>query len=745
MEERIFSKWGQIVAGRVTKWTTILVWVIVAVVLSVSAPSVNKEVNPNAGQLPVAAPSIQATRQIEQAFPSQNGTPALIVWYRAGGLTTPDLSLIQKADIELSQHPVAGQMSVPPLGNLPVGALAGLRSKDGTTFVLPVTFTDAAASSSQLPTAMTALHQRIDAAVGGHPFASSSLSGPGLHARITGPIGITVDALGLFGHLDITLLAATSLLVLILLILLYRSPLLAIVPLICVGVAYSVISPILGWLAERGVIVVDSQGVSIMTVLLFGAGTDYCLFMVARYREALFTVKDRHQAIREAVRGASGAIAMSGLTVVLALFTLILAQSGAYHRFAAPFSVAVLIMALAGITFVPALLAVLGRASFFPFVPRTEEQWQARVAKRPRLARRSRATGAPGGLSRWAGKVVTRRPWTVVIVTVIVLGALGLGSLGIKTTYNLLSTFPSTMPSRQGFTLLADHFGAGTLAPVQVLVKGAENAGDRTAVTQSLRQLSSISGATLAKSTPTEALWTITLSSNPESNAAMNALPDIKQTVASTLRKEGAPVADTIWIAGQTATQADTKTYNDSDTARVIPVVILIIAVLLLLYLRSIVATVYLLATVLLSYFAALGTGWLVIHYVLHTSAMQGAIPLYAFVFLVALGEDYNIFMISRIWQGTRTLPLRDAIAQGVSRTGSVITSAGLILAGTFAVLASLPLQVLVQFGLVTAIGVLLDTFVVRPFLVPSVTSLLGQAAFWPRKVPTPQGTGGVV
>lgn len=744
MEERIFSKWGQIVAGRVTKWTTVLVWVIVAAVLSVSAPSVNKEVNPNAGQLPVTAPSIQATRQIEQAFPSQNGTPALIVWYRAGGLTTSDLSRIQKADVALGQHPVTGQLSVPPLGNLPISALTGLRSKDGTTFVLPVTFTDSAASSSQLPTSIAALHQRIDAVVGGQPFASSSLVGPGLHARITGPIGITVDALGLFGHLDITLLAATSLLVLVLLILLYRSPLLAIVPLICVGVAYSVISPILGWLAERGVIVVDSQGVSIMTVLLFGAGTDYCLFMVARYREALFTVKDRHQAIREAVRGASGAIAMSGLTVVLALFTLILAQSGAYHRFAAPFSVAVLIMALAGITFVPALLAVLGRASFFPFVPRTEEQWQARVAKRPRLARRSRATGAPGGLSRWAGKVVTQRPWTVVIVTVIVLGALGLGSLGIKTTYNLLSTFPSTMPSRQGFTLLADHFGAGTLAPVQILVKGAENAADRTAVTQSLRQLSSISGATLTKSTPTEALWTVTLTSNPESNAAMNALPTIKRTVASTLSKAGVPT-DTVWIAGQTATQVDTKAYNDSDTAKVIPVVILIIAVLLLLYLRSVVATVYLLATVLLSYFAALGTGWLVIHYVLHTSAMQGAIPLYAFVFLVALGEDYNIFMISRIWQGTRSLPLRDAIAQGVSRTGSVITSAGLILAGTFAVLASLPLQVLVQFGLVTAIGVLLDTFVVRPFLVPSVTSLLGQAAFWPRKVTKPEGSGAAV
>jgi RND superfamily putative drug exporter len=187
-----------------------------------------------------------------------------------------------------------------------------------------------------------------------------------------------------------------------------------------------------------------------------------------------------------------------------------------------------------------------------------------------------------------------------------------------------------------------------------------------------------------------------------------------------------------VWLSGRTVEQYDTRQASSRDARAIIPVVIVLIALLLLVYLRSVVAMVYLMATVLLSYFSALGLGWLIIHYGLGADAIQGFIPLYSFVFLVALGEDYNIFMVSSIWKKSRSMPLRRAIREGVAETGSVITSAGLILAGTFAVLATLPIQVLVHFGIITAIGVLLDTFVVRPFLVPAITVLLGRAAFWP-------------
>lgn len=209
-----------------------------------------------------------------------------------------------------------------------------------------------------------------------------------------------------------------------------------------------------------------------------------------------------------------------------------------------------------------------------------------------------------------------------------------------------------------------------------------------------------------------------------------------KKTVESKEKDDGISNAeDQLWIGGETASLYDTKQITERDEAVIIPVMISIIALLLLVYLRSIVAMIYLIVTVVLSFFSALGAGWLLLHYGMGAPAIQGAIPLYAFVFLVALGEDYNIFMVSEIWKNRKTQNHLDAVKNGVIQTGSVITSAGLILAGTFAVLGTLPIQVLVQFGIVTAIGVLLDTFIVRPLLVPAITVVLGRFAFWPGKL----------
>ncbi|WDL95686.1 MMPL family transporter [Alicyclobacillus sp. ALC3] len=727
----LFAKWGRIVAGPKTRFITLVLWVIVVAVLSVLAPAVSKEENNAAANLPNNSPSVVAASKLKHAFPTNSGTPALVVWYNKAGLSATDLHDIQLAAKSLDQHPVPGQMSIPPVYNLPPVALKGFESKDGTTFVLPVSF-KGSASTTELQSSVTAMEQRISSAVGANPFHDPSVTSSGLHARITGPVGIAVDAQGLFKNADFALLAATTMLVLVLLILLYRSPILAFVPLVAVGFAYGVISPLLGLLAKSGVITVDAQGVSIMTVLLFGAGTDYCLFLVARYRERLYEVKDKFVAIREAVGGAAGAIAMSGLTVVLSLFTLLFARVGSEHRFAVPFSVAIFVMALAGVTLLPALLAILGRASFFPFIPRTEAMWEERRAKRGAKRTQPRKTGEPGRFSRFVGRVVSVRPWTVLTVSVVVLAVLAVFSTQIKTTYNLLSSFPKNMPSRQGYTLLADHFSQGTLAPVQVIM----DKGSASAVKSKLKTLpivASVSAPTESKVSAGVSELQVTLNTDPYSNAAMADIPKIRTAVEQTLSQSGvASPASHVWVAGETATQLDTKLLTSRDTHVVIPIVIAMIAVLLLLYLRSVVAMVYLMATVLLSYFSALGTGWVVLHYLMGATAIQGSIPLYAFVFLVALGEDYNIFMVSRIWQERWRMPLRQAISEGVSRTSGVITSAGLILAGTFAVLSSLPIQILVQFGIITAIGVLLDTFIVRPFVVPAITAILGRVSFWP-------------
>ncbi|MNI35000.1 Membrane transport protein mmpL8 [compost metagenome] len=329
------------------------------------------------------------------------------------------------------------------------------------------------------------------------------------------------------------------------------------------------------------------------------------------------------------------------------------------------------------------------------------------------------------------------RPWAIVGITVVLLGVLASFSSGIKFTYDILSSFPEDMESREGFDLIGTQFSPGELAPAKLMIdtQGKVNGEDIKVVLSSISYIDTVSDPQQGAVNNNILGYDVEFKSNPYSLEAMNHIPALQASVEQALAESGLDNAkDSVWISGQTATQYDTKELGERDTDLIIPVVIGMITVLLLIYLRSVVATVYLVATVILSFFSALGLGWIIIHYLLGADAIQGAIPLYSFVFLVALGEDYNIFMISNIWKKRKVMPLKQAIAEGVNETGSVITSAGLILAGTFAVLASLPIQVLVQFGIITAIGVLLDTFVVRPFLVPAITVLLGRWSFWPGK-----------
>ncbi|GMA57201.1 hypothetical protein GCM10025858_17040 [Alicyclobacillus sacchari] len=321
----------------------------------------------------------------------------------------------------------------------------------------------------------------------------------------------------------------------------------------------------------------------------------------------------------------------------------------------------------------------------------------------------------------------------VTTIGILILICLGLFTFQIRTTYSLISSFPTSMPSREGYAILSKHFEPGELAPVELLVPNQA----AQSVTHALKDEPCVDTAYVVQTNGHThlALVDVTLATDPYSNTAIADLAKVKDAAEKAVDSQRPGLQHgQVWISGPTATEADTAALTSRDTHVVVPVVIAIIALVLLLYLRSIVAALYLIATVILSYLGALGAGWLIIHYVLGSAAMQGAIPLYAFVFLVALGEDYNIFVVSRIWQTKGRLSHKESVAQAVASTSGVITSAGLILAGTFAVLASLPIQVLVQFGIVSAIGVLLDTFIVRPFIVPAITSLCGRFAYWPSR-----------
>src|SRR5690606_34718922 len=446
--------------------------------------------------------------------------------------------------------------------------------------------------------------------------------------------------------------------------------------------------------------------------------TDYCLFLITRYRDKLLIEDNKFTALASAVRESTGAIVMSGLTVVIGLATLALADYGAFQRFAVPFSFGVLITGFAVVTLLPAVLGILGRAAFWPFVPRTEEAEKANAVKKNKPYKQRKPNHR---YMRKVGEFVTSKPWLVIIVAGAILIGLGFASTTIKYNYDLISSFPEDMPSREGFTIIEENFTPGELAPVQLLV---DSEGTDLDITEQLLKLPYVGVIKEMRKGETNSeiqLYEIDLDKNPYSNEAMEDVEqmkdDVKQILADNNKEDGQ-----FWIGGETSSQLDTKVVQSGDEKIIQPVMIIIIFVVLLAYLRALITSIHLMVTVVISFFSALGAGWLIIHYGLGHEAMASAIPLYSFVFIIALGNDYNIFMISDIWKNRkRGSAHKEAISNGIASTGAVITSAGLILAGTFLVLATLPIQLLVQFGIVTAVGVLLDTFVVRPLLVPAL------------------------
>ncbi|UOQ43267.1 MMPL family transporter [Halobacillus salinarum] len=731
MENNRFETFSQRVSGKKGKWITLAIWIVIIGLLNGLLPQANSQEDNAAPNFDEEVPSVEASALAKDQFPSRSGVPALITWYRESGLTNDDLAHIQAISKQITEEPLVHQEGTVPFFQLPPQALKQQVSEDGTTFIQPI-FLEESAETEAYKEDLKSFKTLAEKEFGEEPF-SADLSSGQLISRVTGPAGISIDAEGLFSNADISLLLSTIALVLIFLLVIYRSPILAVIPLIGVGFAYGAISPILGWMAQEGWITFDAQGLSIMTVLLFGAGTDYCLFLIQRYRSFLKVEQSRVQAMKLAFSSSAGAIAMSGLTVMIALLVLLLAEYGTIQRFAIPFSLAIFIMMIASLTLVPSLLGIFGRGSFFPFIPRTQEMEENRAKKKGKPVPKKK--NKPSTWDR-LGRMVVHKKWTLAIVTTLILGAMALFAAQAKYTFDTLSTFPEDTPSREGYALIRDHFDRGQLAPLQIIV---ETDGKDTNLKDQLESLSYIAKVEEPQEGEKNSNllnYNAEFAINPYSREAVNKIKELRSIAEQSLSNATIDQPeDNVWIAGQTAEQYDTLQITNRDSKVIIPVIIGMIALLLVLYLRSLTAMVYLMATVLLSYFSALGIGWIILHYGFGVAELQGFIPLYSFVFIVALGEDYNIFMISSIWKKSRVMGISKAISEGVSETGSVITSAGLILAGTFAVLITLPIQVLVQFGTVTAIGVLLDTFVVRPFLVPSLTGILGQRAFWPGKI----------
>lgn len=732
MSKSPLEKWGNTVGGKRSRWVTILIWITLVIVLGVIFPQVNSVENYAGDDLPNDVMSRQADALLEEQFPSDSGVPLLIVWYQEEGIGKRDLQQIQSLYKQLESEPLAAQATLPPLHQLPVEALQGMISENGKSIVTPVFF-DESANSDISKENLETLTSLTEKEFGINPF-ENSLDESGLHARFSGPIGISVDATNLFKSADFKLMIATVILILVLLIAIYRSPILSIIPIIVVSIAFLVVSPLLGWFAESGWIDKDAQAISIMIVLLFGAGTDYCLFLITRYRDILLEEPNKFLALSLAIKESADAIAMSALTVVIGLATLGLADYGSFQRFAIPFSFGVLLTGIAVLTILPAILSVLGRGAFWPVIPRTEEMAKAHAEKKNKLYKESKPNHR---FMRKVGNLATRKPWLVITITGALLIGLALVSSQIKYSYDLLSSFPEDMPSREGFALIEENFTPGQLASVKVLV---DTGGETIDISKQLNELlyvSLVGEAQNGQKNQNLQLYEVDLDKNPYSNEAMDDVDDMKKQLPQILEEAGIENAsESFWLGGETSTQLDTKEVQYNDEKLIQPIIIVILFLVLVIYLRAFITSILLMVTVIISFFAALGGGWIILTSFFGGDAISSAIPLYSFVFIIALGNDYNIFMISDIWKNRKKgIEHREAVARGVASTGSVITSAGLILAGTFAVLASLPIQVLVQFGVVTAVGILLDTFIVRPLLVPALITVFGRYAYWPGKL----------
>ncbi len=722
------------------KWVTLIVWVIAAGALISQLPALSDATeNEQSLFLPRDAEATRAYEFGQERFPSA-GTPVLVVFQEPAGLSTP--TYVAAAELAAWASGPDGPENVGDVfypGPL-TGRDFGLVSSDDTTMYV---FVEVAGEPAEQAFADTVTAIRV---------RSAELDLDGVEVAVGGPGGLIVDLIDVFSQIDTLLLLVTALLVLVLLIVIYRSPVMAAIPLLGVGLVFQLAGAIGGWFAQQFDFPVSAQTTGIMTVVLFGTGTDYVLFVSARFREELTRHDDRHVAMRQTMRGVGGAVASAGTTILVACAALGLATLRSYQALGPVIALAVALMMLAAVTLIPAVLTIFGRSCFWPMRPRLETSSDRQADWRRSVYGR-------------IGAVVLRRPGLTLAITALALAVLVTGLLPFRANYDQLASLPNNTESVRSFELLRAGFPAGALSPTRVYVSLPP--GAQALDTESLDKLDAItlelaehpdvedaSGPSRPFGTEGPSAWQlpealplrfvsadglaarieVVLRVNPYSEEALDVVPALRALARESAESAGL-AADAVIVGGDTAESYDTRTAGDRDSLVVLPLILLAIGVVLALLLRSLIAPLYLMATIAFTYFATLGLAIVVFVVLLDQPGVGYAVPFYLFVFLNALSVDYNIYLMSRIRDEARKAPLKQAIHLALARTGPVITSAGLILAGTFSALMTLPLQDLLQLGFAVAVGVLIDTFITRTLIVPAVVVRLGRWNWWPSRI----------
>jgi RND superfamily putative drug exporter len=524
----------------------------------------------------------------------------------------------------------------------------------------------------------------------------------GMTSYVTGPEGFSADISNVFAGADFKLLGTTAIVVIVLLLVTYRSPTLWLIPLLVVGTVDGMAGGLVRTLAEWLDITLDGSITGILSVLVFGAGTDYALLLISRYREELLSYTNRHEAMARALRESGPAILASGTTVILALLTLTFAQLDGNRALGIACATGVFLAMVTALTVLPAALVVFGRWIFWPLTPKF------------------------GGVNKsdtglWAklGKGVSRKPVIVAIVGFILLGAMASGASGLKIGLSATDRFLAKPEAVAGQEVLAKAFAAGSSTPTTIIVNNDQVA----TVVAKAEAVAGVDSVKVGVKNDEITKVDVVLNDASGTDGAYATIEKLRDAVHSV---EGADAK----VGGLDAQGLDVKNAYAADQGLVIPLILALVFIVLVLLLRSIVAPVLLLLTVVASFFASLGAGWLVFVNILGFPALDLSVFLFSFLFLVALGVDYNIFLVTRAKEEAEKLGTRQGMIKALSSTGGVITSAGVLLAAVFAVLGVLPLVALAQIGVIVCIGVLLDTLLVRTVIVPALAFIAGKK-FW--------------
>jgi putative drug exporter of the RND superfamily len=684
--------------GKKTAWITLLIGLIFAV-LAFGPLSVSESNTTPTSGLRDSVESVQV-QKLQEDLPINEGSAALIVYSSENKFSEQELKWLQGEFDAQAQRPAGGasekftQFSNVEVNGekfVPPAAI----SEDGTTALItvPLDATDDFEVTKERVNLMRELAPEDMPA--------------GLEVYVTGPEAFIKDVGSIFDGANFSLLAVTASVVALLLLITYRSPVLWLVPLIVVGVADGMAGILARRVAEWFGFSPDASVTGILSVLVFGAGTNYALLLIARYREELLGIADRREAMRVALRGAGPAILASGSTVAVALALLLLAEIEGRQALGLVSAVGIVVAMIAGLLILPAALVIFPRGIFWPLVPKLGGK-------------------NPFEKSIWTklGTQVSRRPILISGAGVALLAILATGGLGVKTGLSATEIFIQKPEAVVGQQVLAESFSAGRAAPSQVIVSNQH-------VDQAIALLTKVDGVDEVKAGAKNSEITqidVVLNAEPESNQAQQVVAEIREQL------KAMPEEAIALVGGQDAIALDANEATARDQALLVPLILISVFLILILLLRSVLAPVLLLLAVVGSFFSALGASWLIFQYVFGFPALDLSVFILAFLFLVALGVDYSIFLVTRAQEGARKLGTFEGMRKALGATGGVITSAGILLAAVFAVLGVLPLIALAQVGTIVCIGVLLDTLLVRTVVVPALAFTLKEKFWWPRK-----------